>query len=233
MSFNKVLVLIQARMGSTRFPKKMMAELHGMPMIEWVLRRCGSANQIDQVVLATSDLQRDDVLADHAEICGFDVYRGNEADVLGRFAKAAEQYNADIIVRVCGDRPLVAAEAIDAAVTFFDKNDVDLAFNHIPEGGQNWPMGFGCEVLSAQLLFEMSNNQQDEYYREHVTSYMWKHSENFKLIPTPFDFDICHSNILRFDVDTKQDLALLNQMSGLTINSSIQDILDVYFAQIN
>ena len=82
----KIIAIVQARMGSSRFPGKMMAELCGRPLMEWVLRRCAAANSLDGVVLATTDLEQDDILAATAADLDLPAYRGSSADVLGRYA---------------------------------------------------------------------------------------------------------------------------------------------------
>lgn len=219
-------------MGSSRFPGKMMAPLHGLPVLEWVLRRCDQAKSVTKVVLATSNLPRDKILVEHANNCGFDAYTGDEADVLGRFAGAAKQFDADIVVRICGDRPLVAPEAIDAAVDLFELGGSDLTFNHIAEEGENWPRGFGSEVLSADLLFKMAESYHDDYYREHVTSYLWQHRDDYVLKPTRFALTLPDSHNLRFDVDTPEDFHFLESLEGLAIDMTIEDILRVYSEKV-
>ena len=130
---------------------------------------------IDEVVLATTNLPRDDVLAEMAERLGASVFRGDEADVLARYARAAEQAKADTVVRVCADRPLVDPDVVDLAVETFGKGGCDLAFNHIADLGENWPRGFGAEVLGADLLHWMDRNTTEQPHREHVTLYVWDH----------------------------------------------------------
>ena len=152
----KIVTIIQARMGSTRFPGKMMADLHGQPLVEWVIRRCKDATRVDEVVLSTSRFARDDPLAAVALECDVQLSRGPEEDVLTRFALAATLASADIVVRVCGDRPLVDPGWTDMAIEYYQSDhSIDLAYNHIESETQAWPRGFGVEVFSADLLRKM------------------------------------------------------------------------------
>ena len=209
----KVVIIIQARMGSTRFPGKMMALLNGSPLIEWVIKRCKKSYETSDVVLSTSDMAIDDVLVDKATVLNIGVDRGCEDDVLKRYSSAAKKYNADIVVRVCGDRPLVDPELVDMAVREYSLGHSDLVYNHIAENGQNWPRGFGAEVISAKLLHWMDENLTSSYHREHVTPYIWENKEKFTVSPVlcPIDIDP-KVNDLRFDVDMPEDLEGLNRL---------------------
>jgi len=200
-------------MGSSRFPGKMTARLGSWPLIEWVLARSMRARRLDAVVLATSGEGRDDVLCDIASRIGVPVFRGDEADVLGRYAGAARAYRATTVVRICGDRPLVDPAVVDLAVAEFARGGADLAFNHISEAADRWPRGFGAEVLSAALLFDMAASVDDPFHREHVTSFVWRDRIRYRIRPVPcpvaLDTGIADR---RFDVDTPGDLDLLRRV---------------------
>ncbi|NKB64488.1 MAG: NTP transferase domain-containing protein [Gammaproteobacteria bacterium] len=226
----KVVTIVQARMGSTRFPGKMMASLHGRTMMEWVLKRCMLASTVDQVVLATSDLPRDDALVEVAEQCGVAISRGQEEDVLGRFAKAAKLVDASTVVRVCGDRPLIDPQWTDLAVQYYVNEPVDLAFNHISSEHDIWPRGFGVEVFSATNLYSMDETQSDRYFREHVTPYIWQNQDIYKVkaVPSPIEIaDDC-----RFDVDTVEDFEQVRSYTeSMNINVSAREILSLWSAR--
>ncbi len=200
-------------MGSTRFPGKMMATLGPWPLIEWVLTRTAHARSLSLVVLATSELARDDVLCEAAERLGVTVFRGDESDVLGRYARAAHAAKAETVVRICGDRPLVDPALVDSAVAEFDAGGADLTYNHTWDGGEPWPKGFGAEVLSAEALHDMAENVDDPYHREHVTSFMWHNQERYRLraVPCPPDIDPGFAG-LRLDVDEPSDLDMLKRL---------------------
>jgi spore coat polysaccharide biosynthesis protein SpsF len=221
MAKKKVVSIIQARMGSSRFPKKMMSLLNGEPLIDWVIKRSMSASLVDQTILATSNLRQDDILSDRAKYLGCSVFRGDELDVLSRYSQAARLFNAEIVVRICGDRPLVDPILIDSAIKHYLSSEIDLSYNHISGQSQNWPRGFGVEVLSNSLLQDLNMTVIDEYEREHVTLNLWNKKTHL------ISADFCPPEIdpgfidLKLDVDTIEDLQRLIAISaGLDINSS-------------
>ena len=225
----RIVNIIQARMGSIRFPGKMMADLHGQPVIDWVLKRCLRSSLVEQTILATSNLERDEPLAKRAELLGVEVFRGDEEDVLSRYATVCKNTNADIVVRVCGDRPLIDASLVDLAIEYFIEYDaVDLAYNHISGDGQNWPRGFGAEVLSAEHIIMMSETLNDPYYREHVTPYLWQNLDkyNVQAVSCLAELD-CGIPDIECDLDTEADLQLISAITeGLSANATAID----YFA---
>ena len=209
----RTIAIVQARMGSMRFPGKMMATLNGHPVIEWVLARTRRAQLVDEVVLATTCSPEDDVLAEVAERLGIAVHRGSECDVLGRYAEASRLTKAEVVVRICGDRPLVDPAVVDLAVATYEKSGPDLAFNHISDGTERWPRGFGAEVLSAKLLHWLAENAHAPDDREHVTYYLWQRRDRYRLAPA-----LCPEALdpgvpdLKLDLDTPEDLTRLRRL---------------------
>lgn len=224
----RVITIIQARMGSSRFPKKMMSFLNEKPLIEWVIKRCKKSQETTEVVLSTSNLERDDVLVSKASELGIGFSRDDEDNVLKRFSLAAKKYNADTVVRVCGDRPLVDPELIDMAIKEYNLTGNDLVYNHIAESGQNWPRGFGVEVFSAKLLHWMDDNLDSSYHREHVTPYIWENQDKYVVSPVKCPADIgTDYGDLRFDVDEPEDLDHLTQLcKGLDLNVKASQIVE-------
>jgi len=166
---SKTVALVQARMGSTRFPGKMLAQLGGHPLLEWVLLRMRRARMIDEVVLATTTLGRDDELVALAQKLGIEVFLGSENDVLGRLSAAAVQCGADIVVRVCADNPFIDPDEIDRLVAHFKSNACDYACNNQDRLGNRYADGFGAEILSNFLLQQIAQTATDARHREHVT----------------------------------------------------------------
>jgi spore coat polysaccharide biosynthesis protein SpsF len=224
----KIVNIIQARMGSTRFSGKMMALLQGEPVIDWIFKRCLKSSLVNETWLATSDLARDDILADRAVANGVHVFRGDEEDVLSRYSAITTAQNADIVVRVCGDRPLVDPEAMDLAINFYmEKQPVDLVYNHISGGGQNWPRGFGVEVLSGQMILDAGVKAVSVDHREHVTAYFWQRPDLYTLSPVLIDGAINPRRPdIKLDLDTREDLARLNALTGLGIDCSMVGLLN-------
>ena len=126
----KIVGIIQARMGSRRLPGKMLEELGGKTILEWVLLRTKSCKSLDQIVLATSVRDIDDPLISIAEKHHISTFRGSENDVLDRFSRAAKINSADYIIRICADNPFIDSNEIDLLINFFSKNNCDYSCNH-------------------------------------------------------------------------------------------------------
>jgi spore coat polysaccharide biosynthesis protein SpsF len=209
----RVVAIVQARMGSRRFPGKMMAHLAGRPLIEWLLTRVSRAQRVDEVVLATSTLPADDVLEEMARRQGVSVFRGDEADVLGRFVAAADRAHADWIVRVCGDNPFVDPAEIDRLIEFFDRERPDYAFNHLERLDNKYPDGFGAEILTRDLLLTCDERAREPRDREHVTTYIWDHVHAFRIATPTAPPEIAFTH-LRYDIDTPDDLERLQPLAA-------------------
>lgn len=222
------VAIIQARMGSSRFPGKMLARLGGIPLLEWVVRRLLRATTLAQIVLATSDVAADDALAELASDIGITVYRGSETDVLGRFVGAARLARADNVVRICADNPFIDPDEVDCLVNFFVDNPCDYACNHQDRLGSGYADGFGAEILSAALLEKMAVTAIDARHREHATLYLWDHVNEYSLCAPSAPDDLAFS-ALRFDVDTSADLGNLEDFvrAGVRIDTSASDIVRI------
>ena len=223
----KTIAIVQARMGSARFPGKMMELINGIPVVEWVLRRTAMCRDIDEVILATSNLPVDDSLASFASGIGFTVYRGDEENVLSRFVAITKQCDAKTVVRVCGDRPLVDPGVLSGVIYFFKQFSSDLAFNHISDGLEMWPRGFGAEVLSGERMLWLNQQQLIPEDKEHVTFYMWRNREKFNISPVPCfeSYRLGVPDVL-FDLDWPQDLDKIRRLcSGLDLSVSGEVIL--------
>ena len=222
------IAIVQARMGSSRFPGKMLARLGGVPLLEWVVRRLLRATTLTQVVLATSDSTADDALAELAARLDIAVFRGSETDVLDRFIGAAKLARADNVMRVCADNPFIDPGEVDRLVSFFAVNHCDYACNHQNRLGSDYADGFGAEILSAALLEKMAANATDARHREHATLYIWDHANEYSLCAPVAPADLAYP-ALRFDVDTPADLENLEALvsAGVNINTAASDIVRI------
>ena len=209
---HKTIAIVQARMGSTRLPGKSLAlAWRNMSLLELVLRRVQQAKTLDQVVLATSDNPRDDVLVTVAEVCRVPSYRGDELDVLGRFSGAAAIHPTLAVVRICADNPFVDPAEIDKLVEFFwDQQPCDYAYNHLPTCGL--PDGAGAEILSAETLHHLAEMPMSPAYREHVTLWLQEHPDEFKIEALTADRPLRHPHY-RLDVDYPGDLRFLHALT--------------------
>jgi glutamate-1-semialdehyde 2,1-aminomutase len=156
-------------MGSTRFPDKVMQPIDGMPMIGVLLERLAKASEVDEIVLATSVDTRNDRLVEYVRHLGYAVYRGSENDVLDRYRQAAKAANADVVVRVTGDCPLIDPTVVDAVISEFKGAGLDYVSNVAPP---TYPDGLDTEVFSAQALEEAWRDASAPRDREHVTPYI-------------------------------------------------------------
>jgi spore coat polysaccharide biosynthesis protein SpsF len=210
----RTVAVIQARLGSQRFPEKMLALLGNRSLLEWVVTRVRRSEMLDRVVVATTQESRDDRLADECARLGVDVMRGPTDDVLARFAQAVEGDAADAVVRVCADNPFIDPACIDELVREYRRHGVDYAYNHRPHGACDYADGFGAEILSRGLLDKLQASDLSARHREHVTLAVVDGT-----IPAITHACIAPKELaypkLRFDVDTANDLKSLNQLIAL------------------
>jgi spore coat polysaccharide biosynthesis protein SpsF len=199
----KTVAIIQARMGASRLPNKMLLHLHGYPICEWVSRRVQRAEIVDQVVFALPNTEKDDVLAGYLKLIGVGLFRGSEMDLVERYYRAAKQVGADQIVRICADNPLVCASEIDRLGDFFKHESCDYAYNHIPRENR-YPDGLGAEICSIQLLEEIHEKATSLEHREHLFNYIWDNRTDYAIKKFDPPDEIAHPE-LKLDIDTKDD----------------------------
>lgn len=220
------LCVIQARMGSSRLPGKVMLPLDCNHVIEHDIRRVASAESVDDVVVATSDEKQDDILTRYAERTQADVYRGSEDDVLGRMHGAASQRDADVIVRVTADCPLVSPEVIDHIVTEIYENELDRAF-----GSSGFPLGIAVEAFTFESFTDVMRMSTEDYQREHVTPYYKENSGEFDMAAVD-PSDVFSENWLagredfRLTLDEADDYKLFRQVYENVSYDNIVDIRD-------
>lgn len=172
------LAIVQARMGSTRFPNKVMQPILGVPMLELLLNRLAKAKQLDRIIVATSQSADNQILVEHIQGLGYDIYQGSEDDVLDRYYQAACKVQPTIVVRITGDCPLVDPEIVDQAITTFKQANIDYLSNVNPP---TYPDGLDVEVFTFEALTKAWKFATQAHEREHVTPYLTQ-SNNFKLL---------------------------------------------------
>lgn len=194
-----IAAIIQARLGSTRFPRKIFAELAGYPLIHHVVERVTASKRVDQIVLATTVNPLDNDLAEWARSNGVTTFRGSEADVLNRFAGAALEVGADIVVRVTADDPFKDPTIIDDAIDLLVREGLAFAYNNSPP---SYPEGLDTEVFTSTALQKAEAESRDPFEREHVTQYFYRHPEIFPQANLRFAEDLSY---LRWTIDTPAD----------------------------
>ncbi|HUH59524.1 MAG TPA: aminotransferase class III-fold pyridoxal phosphate-dependent enzyme [Candidimonas sp.] len=195
----KVVAIVQARTGSTRLPNKVMKPINSIPMIEILLKRLARSLEIDEIVVATTDLRSDRRLADHVERLGYRCYCGSEYDVLGRYLSAADGASADVIVRITGDCPLIDPLLVDKVIQGFKTSGVDYFSNVSPP---TFPDGLDTEVFSINALRQAACQTMDRHDREHVTPYL-RRAQIFSQGAITNESDL---SALRWTVDEAADL---------------------------
>ena len=192
-------------MGSTRLPNKVMKHIGGLPMIELLVKRLAKSNFVDQIVLATSVDERNNVLVKHVEKMGYVCVRGSENDVLNRFLKAARLVKADVIVRITGDCPLIDPILVDQAITQFLNVGVDYLSNADPA---TYPDGLDTEVFTLKALERAGRESREVFDLEHVTPYLRKPGL-FKRSSMTYFEDYSH---LRWTVDEPADFDVIEKV---------------------
>ena len=165
----KVVAIVQARMGSTRLPDKVLRKIGDKPMIQLLLERLSLSKMIDEIVVATSIDKRNDELGSVVKHLGYKIFHGSETDVLSRYLETAKSVDADIIIRITGDCPLIDPFLVDQCIERFLAEDVDYLSNNQPP---TFPDGLDTEVFSYQALERSASEATSSYDREHVTPFL-------------------------------------------------------------
>lgn len=208
MDDTRIIIIVQARMGATRLPGKPMMVVKGKPLLQYLVERLDLViNKTDVVVATTQDVP-DDIIADFCSIRNISSFRGPENDVLRRYTLAATQYNADIIVRITGDCPLIDYEVVDKAIKHFVENypKYDYVSNTLE---RTYPRGLDVEVFTRRALEEANLNASETSEREHVTPYIYNHPEIYKIAQIKHSTNLSHH---RWTVDTPEDYELIKLM---------------------
>ena len=203
----KTVAIVQARMGSTRFPGKVLKLVCGTPLIELLLQRLSVARSVDEIVLATSVDPRDDRLAAHVRELGITVSRGSEQDVLDRYYRAAIQAGADVVVRITGDCPLIDPGLVDEAMAAFKDGEADYLSNTDPP---TYPDGLDLEVFTFAALECAWRHARRPTEREHVTPYL-REPGRFRVRSLRSEQDL---SAVRWTVDEPADLEVVAAVFG-------------------
>lgn len=202
----KVVAVIQARIGSTRLPKKVLKKIVGKPMLWHVIDRVKKAKLVDEVVLATTLREEDKPLLGLAGESGVKSFPGSEEDVLDRYFQAATKFRADVIVRVTADCPLIDPRIVDKVIKRFLGDDFDYVSNTLK---LTYPDGLDVEVFSRDALKKAWGEAKMASEREHVTPYIRKHPELFKIGVVEHEKDL---SSMRWCVDTERDLKFVREV---------------------
>ncbi|MEM2890792.1 MAG: glycosyltransferase family protein [Candidatus Hadarchaeum sp.] len=206
---SKIVAIVQARMGATRLPGKVMADIVGKPLLWHVINRIKRAKLIGEIVIATTTDREDDVIEKWAKENNLKCYRGSADDVLDRFYQAAKKYGASIIVRVTADDPLKDPVLIDKVIRYYleHKDKFDYVSNIIKP---TYPEGLDVEVFPLKTLERAWREASTKVDREHVTTFIWNNPDKFRLANIEHvGEDISH---LRWTLDYPEDLIFTREV---------------------
>jgi len=200
------VIIIQARMGSTRLPGKVFKTVAGKSLLAHQLARVEKVQGADRMVVACTEHERDDVIAEFCEREGVCLFRGSEEDVLSRYHGAAEKFGATVVVRLTSDCPLMDATVVDAVIDKFNQGGYDYVSNTI---NRSFPRGLDVEVFSRKALDIAQKQATEPSDREHVTPFIYRQPEKFTLGDVFYSSDQSHH---RWTVDTPEDFLLISKV---------------------
>ena len=220
---NLNLVVLQARMSSTRLPGKVMAQINGHPMIYWEISRISKAKLVNKIVVAISDQSSDDILADYLDSIHKEYIRGSLDNVLSRYVKAEEIYNPSAIIRLTADCPLVMPELIDQYLEIFHKEDFEYLSNTIE---LSYPDGLDIEIIAPGIFKKLLEFSLSKEEKEHVTLGIYSRKDKFRTYNVSNKTNISQ---FRWTVDTSDDLAFVKSIyahfESKEINFTFENVL--------
>lgn len=220
----RIVIIIQARIGSTRLPGKVLKKINGKTILYYVVERVKKSKMMNQIIIATTNKKKDNIIVKEAEKLNVNSFRGNEEDVLERYYQAAKKYNADIIVRITSDCPLIDAEIIDEIIIKHIENKADYTANVI---NRTFPRGLDTEVFNFNVLELTNKLAKEKYHREHVTTFIRENPRRFKLQNIQA-YDKIRRPDIRITIDTKEDFKLISKIVNnfKDIEFKIEDVID-------
>ncbi len=204
----KTVIITQARMTSTRLPGKVMKKVLGKPLLEYHIERLKRVRTADEIIVATTGNDVDDVIVTLAREQNIGYYRGSEEDVLLRYYEAAKEAEADVVVRVTSDCPLIDPEIVDLIIKFYQDNieHYDYVSNTLR---RTYPRGMDTEVFGVGVLNDVHERAKSPVEREHVTRYIYAHPELYRLGCILHEEDLSGH---RWTVDTEEDFRLIRNI---------------------
>jgi len=217
-----IVTIIQARLSSTRLPSKVLMNLNGSPLVHWLCQQVRKSALANNFIVATSNSPSDEPLENWCKNNNVECYRGDLNNVLDRYYHSALKYNADVVVRLTGDSPLIDPKLIDKIVKFYLQHDYDYVSNGPI---MTYPDGMGVEVFTFDSLEQAYKNAKLPSEKEHVTPYIYNNENKFKL------FNILSSedfSWLRITIDEPEDLIvcskILSYLEDECLNISLENI---------
>ena len=212
-------IVVQARMGSTRLPGKVLKDIAGRPMLSYQMERLRRVKRAERIVVATTDQPADDAVERFCQKEKIACVRGSEHDVLARYHLAIERFPADVVVRITADCPLIDPAIVDDAIAAYEPDYVSNMLEI------TYPYGMAVEVFSAQALREAHREAKDPAEREHVTPFIWRRPQRYRLKSLTMTPNLSHH---RWTVDTPEDFELVSRLlKTLKPHFTLQDVLAI------
>lgn len=222
----RVVAIIQARMSSTRLPGKILKTVLDKPLLMYQLQRLKKCTTLDEIIIATTTNQIDDAVVEFCEDLNVSYYRGSEEDVLARYYEAAKKYEADIVVRITSDCPIIDPAVVDKVITSYLKSPIYDYVSNTME--RCYPRGMDTSLVPFTALQEVYQQATDPLDREHVTRYLYQRPEQYNLLSIRAEEDYSEH---RWTVDTIEDYEIIRRIIEALYPSnpdfSMQDVLQL------
>ena len=221
--------IIQARMGSSRLPGKIMKKINGdTPMLKFQLDQLQFSKNIDQIIIATTTLEPDNLIVDFCKKNNLECFRGESKDVLDRYYKCAKKFKLSIIVRITSDCPLIDPTIVDHVISRFIDSDYDYMSTEVKKS----PLGFAVEVFTFESIKKAWEEAKLPSEHEHVTPYFYNNPDKFKIESVSQEKDLSH---IRCTVDTEYDFKLIEKiiLKIKTRPIHLDHILDLFSKDTN
>ena len=219
----KTVIIVQARMTSTRLPGKVLKPVLGKPLLEYQIERLRRIPNVDEIVIATTTNETDRAVVDLCEKLSAAYFCGSEDDVLSRYFGAAQQYAAELIVRVTADCPLIDPEIVDKAIRFYREHWQQVDYVRL----EHYPLGLDAEVFPMAVLAECCREATAPSDREHVTPFIYRQPQRYRVKRLYCELDYSHH---RWTVDTPEDFSLVRKiieaLYPMNPQFGLQDILN-------
>jgi spore coat polysaccharide biosynthesis protein SpsF len=203
------LLILQARMSSTRLPGKVLLKVLGKPLLSYLIERVKRAERVDHILIATSLNSADDVLEKFCLESGIDCYRGSEEDVLSRYYEAAKKYRPRLVLRATADCPLLSPKVIDEMLAVYERFDSPPDYLSNTQT-RSYPRGMDLEIFPYKILERMQRECRLPDEREHVTPYIYHHRDQFDI--QQYVNPIGDQSHLRLTVDVQEDFELIRRV---------------------
>ncbi len=217
--------IIQARMGSTRLPGKVMQKIDNIStVLDYVINQIKFSKRIEKIIVATTNLIEDNVICENLDLQKIEFFRGSSEDVLDRYYQCSKKFSLDNIVRITADNPLIDPNIVDFVIDEYKNKKYDYVSNTLH---RTFPYGTEVEVFSFKSLENAWNNAKKKSEREHVTPFIYNPENKFSTMNIEYQEDISH---LRYTVDRIEDLNIVKEIikNVSTRPILIQDVVEIY-----